>query len=646
MPPAVEVVYAGVSELVVTDSIARFAIVVRNVSDLVSFFECQLALAPSHDKSTAVPDLVLQKLIEYRNSYNKKFAAVALPRSLADQCPSLCLRLWKELDSVPYVIAKEPHQRTRADQGELATFAGWEEKQIDEQADSLARKCIRSFGIGHVMPAAQLDLHGMVTNFRVSFVDETDYQRTVGNRTWSLVQNYADDLRKRKVKVAFFSSTTHGRPDVSTRHALIRLAQCLGVDFQWYVPRPRPQLLDIIRRVQRILHCVEAPSQPLSADEELGILEWVYKTAKRYWLTKGGPLLPASDGGADVVVISDAILSSLALIAKQSDPWRPVVFENRLHVHHWAEDRDNDDNRRRWENQTLEFLRARLKHVDLLVSQEPKAFAPSLLPMKQVGYIPVAIDQIDGVNKPLQDWDISFYGRELNAICRSAGKPVLDYPYRRYFIHLVQLLPDEGTTRLLDSYKAFYHQYRAENPNASVPYFLICHYSSTNTPDTDQVHANLLTHIQSHMPDLEGLISIIRLRPPEQLWNSLVSQALAVVQLRDYEGIPEMLLGAVQKRTPVIVSREFAYYPFLQESNGALVFEYNEGNSLSQYLLDVVKGETQTEKHAAAKTRLEDRATTVGNALCWFFLTSELSRGEKVEPAGEDIYVMAERKDL
>jgi hypothetical protein len=85
------------------------------------------------------------------------------------------------------------------------------------------------------MPSAQLDLHGMVTNFRVSFVDETDYQRTVGNRTWSLVQNYADDLRKRKVKVAFFSSTTHGRPDVSTRHALIRLAQCLGVDFQWLV---------------------------------------------------------------------------------------------------------------------------------------------------------------------------------------------------------------------------------------------------------------------------------------------------------------------------------------------------------------------------------------------------------------------------
>lgn len=139
-----QVVYAGVSELVVEDSIARFAIVVRNVSDLVSFLECQLALLPSPDKCTAVINLIIHKLLDYRNLYQEKFAAVAFPRSLVDECPALCLQIWKHLDAVPYVIGKEPRQRTHADQGELATFAGWEEKLIDEQADSIARKCIRS----------------------------------------------------------------------------------------------------------------------------------------------------------------------------------------------------------------------------------------------------------------------------------------------------------------------------------------------------------------------------------------------------------------------------------------------------------------------------------------------------------------------
>jgi hypothetical protein len=108
------------------------------------------------------------------------------------------------------------------------------------------------------------------------------------------------------------------------------------------------------------------------------------------------------EGGADVVVISDAILSSLALIAKQLDPRRPVVFENRLHVHHhrcahdnvvYEDNNNNNDVRRTPEHQTFEFLRARLREVDLLVSQEPKAFSPRLLPMKQVGYMPVVIDQ-------------------------------------------------------------------------------------------------------------------------------------------------------------------------------------------------------------------------------------------------------------
>jgi hypothetical protein len=98
-----------------------------------------------------------------------------------------------------------------------------------------------------------------------------------------------------------------------------------------------------------------------------------------------------SEGGADVVIISDAILSSLALIAKQSDPRRPVIFENHLHVYH--DSKHNGVDRRQTENQTFAFLRARVREVDLLVSQEPKAFAPPLMPMKQVGYMPVAADQ-------------------------------------------------------------------------------------------------------------------------------------------------------------------------------------------------------------------------------------------------------------
>lgn len=212
-----------------------------------------------------------------------------------------------------------------------------------------------------------------------------------------------------------------------------------------YVPRPRPQLLGVIRRVQAILHCLEGPTQLLTVDEELSILEWVYKSAKRYWLSEGGPLRPASEGGANIIVIHDAILCTLALLSKQADPRRPVIFENRLHIH-----RDQGDDPRRPENQTFEFLRSKLRDVDLVVSQEPKALAPTLTPSAKTGYIPVAIEQygqcaigvalnahrltsfcfyrLDGLNKPLREWDVSYYGRELNTICRNSGAPTIDYP--------------------------------------------------------------------------------------------------------------------------------------------------------------------------------------------------------------------------
>lgn len=164
--------------------------------------------------------------------------------------------------------------------------------------------------------------------------------------------------------------------------------------------------------MENILHCANTQGAHLAVDEELRILEWVYTTAKRYWLNDDGPLRPRSKGGADVVVISDAILSPLALISKQSDPKRPVIFENRLHVHDGSV---NDKSSA--EYQTWDFLRARLKDVDLLVCQEPKGLAPPLMLGKDVGYISPAIDQY--VFVPLLGWN-----DWLTVIDSTAGRSV------------------------------------------------------------------------------------------------------------------------------------------------------------------------------------------------------------------------------
>jgi hypothetical protein len=126
----------------------------------------------------------------------------------------------------------------------------------------------------------------------------------------------------------------------------------------------------------------------LSFDEELEILEWVQENARRYWLLHNGPLQPRSKGGVDVLVIDSAPLLPLALLSKQQDPGRPVLYENRLMLQSNMAEYPNTPSARAWD-----FVQTRTEHVDLLVSPVPKLLAPQILPRKHVGYIPVSIDQ-------------------------------------------------------------------------------------------------------------------------------------------------------------------------------------------------------------------------------------------------------------
>lgn len=70
--------------------------------------------------------------------------------------------------------------------------------------------------------------------YHVHLASAEDYEKTVDPATWSLAQYFAQDLREREVKVAFFSMTCQGKPDVPTRHALSRFTESVGVHVKWY----------------------------------------------------------------------------------------------------------------------------------------------------------------------------------------------------------------------------------------------------------------------------------------------------------------------------------------------------------------------------------------------------------------------------
>lgn len=87
------------------------------------------------------------------------------------------------------------------------------QRTLDEQADSAARKCIMYFGPGN-NPRLSIGPRNQVTvdaAGKIHLLDDLDeYKKTVGKGTWNAVIKLADELREKKIKIGFFSSTPQG----------------------------------------------------------------------------------------------------------------------------------------------------------------------------------------------------------------------------------------------------------------------------------------------------------------------------------------------------------------------------------------------------------------------------------------------------
>lgn len=86
-------------------------------------------------------------------------------------------------------------------------------RTLDEQADSAARKCLMYFGPNNnprlvIGPRNQVAVDA---GGKIHLIDDLEeYQKTVGEGTWNAVNKFADELREKKLKIGFFSSTPQG----------------------------------------------------------------------------------------------------------------------------------------------------------------------------------------------------------------------------------------------------------------------------------------------------------------------------------------------------------------------------------------------------------------------------------------------------
>jgi hypothetical protein len=115
------------------------ATAIRDPVYLHDFTVKHLELNGSQKKTEdIITDYIINDLYSYEKRVFCKFIGAGIPNELAKIAPKLTSRLWLELDIVP--ISLRPDEESRKSGAKYSSH--WEIKCVDEQADSMARKCI------------------------------------------------------------------------------------------------------------------------------------------------------------------------------------------------------------------------------------------------------------------------------------------------------------------------------------------------------------------------------------------------------------------------------------------------------------------------------------------------------------------------
>ncbi|KFY93110.1 hypothetical protein V498_04554 [Pseudogymnoascus sp. VKM F-4517 (FW-2822)] len=561
--------FVGISAAFSDDpNVAVVAIALHDSVYLHDFTVHNVSFPYPRDDTDPIADFVIASLRTYEQKSLCKYIGGGLPVDLEQVSPSLCSRLWSELDLVP--LALWPDQE--GSQRNMEDFTFWKDRGVDEQADSMARKSIMAFGPS-LSPLLQVGYRGIVqidAGFRAHMHRLEDYQKTCQAVTWDAMLHYAAKLKEKKTKIAFFSSTPQGGGVALMRHALVRFARTVEVDLRWYVPKPKPGVFRITKTIHNILQGVAEPGLRISEEEKATVEGWITEHAERYWLGKNGPLQPPSEGGADIIVIDDPQMPSLIPLIKLITPDRPVLYRSHIQVRSDLCNTPGTPQQDIWDH-----LWSKIAQADLFISHPVPDFIPKNVPAKKVAYLPATTDWLDGLNKPLADWDTGYYMHLYNQRAHGIRMTELGFPDRHYFIQVARFDPSKGIPIVLKAYIEF-RALLAKKVGASsaknAPQLLIVGNGSVDDPDGTLIHDQTMSYIEAHCPHLTSSISVQRLEPNDQLLNALLTNAHTVLQLSIREGFEVKVSEALKKGRPVIVSRVGGIKLQVQhERNGFLV---------------------------------------------------------------------------
>ncbi|KAI6103559.1 glycosyltransferase family 4 protein [Pisolithus sp. B1] len=630
--------WAGIAGTVVNGGKTyEVAISVHDSVYNTDFSSTVISYSPNDPAKNAadIENHVLDTIRRFSQEHICKFLGAGVTLSLLKECPNLCTRLWFELDIVPIVFniksfhtdsLTRPNIKHRISSttgsyvpsgaetptvyvdpspllGSNALQSGVGNKfpiprTLDEQADSAARKCLMYFGPNN-NPRLTIGPRNQVTvdaGGKIHLIDDLDvYRQSVGQRTWNAVNKLADELRERKVKIGFFSSTPQGGKNYlpatwQMRHALIRFLSLLDVDAAWYVPNPSPSVFRTTKNNHNILQGVAAPDLRLTQEAKDQFDAWILKNGLR-WTAEGGPLAP---GGVDIAFIDDPQMPGLIPLIKKVRPDLPIVYRSHIEIRSDLEE-------------VWEYLWKNIKQADLFISHPVSKFVPSDVPIEKLALLGAATD---------------WY-----------------WPARDYVVQVARFDPSKGIPNVIDSYARFRKLLTSSGKVASedeMPQLLICGHGAVDDPDASIIYDQVLNLINSDdYKQYAKDIVVMRLPPSDQLLNALMANAKIALQLSLREGFEVKVSEALHAGIPVVASRTGGIPLQIVDGKSGYLTDVGDNDAVAKHLYDLYTDKAlykQVSEYAA--THVSDEVSTVGNAAAWLYLAVMYTRGVKIQPHG------------
>lgn len=192
--------------------------------------------------------------------------------------------------------------------------------------------------------------------------------------------------------------------------------------------------------------------------------------------------------------------------------------------------------------------------------------------------------------------------------------------------------PSKGIFDVLKSYAAFFDLLQKNQPNIKPPKLLVCGHGSVDDPDGVAIYDAVIEHLDTTLRHLKSYICVMHIPPSDQMLNTLLSKAHIALQLSTREGFEIKVSEALHKGIPVVATLAGGIPLQVQNNRNGFLVEVGDTDAVANHLYDLWTDEELYNRMSAyAAKSVSDEVSTVGNALNWLYLGSEMTKERKLK---------------